>query len=163
MEDKRWPQRIMTWSPGGRRRGWPEVKWEKEVERDMKQRNLPSHDAINRQQWRLKTSNRWTTGRPIFFHGATAPSGRGPPHYRGFTITLRHTTLGRTPLDEWSARCRDLYLTTHNTHNRQTFMPPAGFEPTIPANERPQTHYSDCAATGIGHWKTEIYIFLRRC
>ena len=36
----------------------------------------------------------------IFFHGATAPSGPGPPYYRGFTITLRHTTLGRTPLDE---------------------------------------------------------------
>jgi hypothetical protein len=28
-------------------------------------------------------------------------SGPGPPHYRGFTITLRHnTTLNRTPLDE---------------------------------------------------------------
>ena len=26
-----------------------------------------------------------------------------PPHYRGFTITLRHTTRGRTPLDECSA------------------------------------------------------------
>jgi hypothetical protein len=35
--------------------------------------------------------------------------------FRGFTITLRHTTLGRTPLDEGSARRRDLYLTTHNT------------------------------------------------
>jgi hypothetical protein len=34
------------------------------------------------------------------------------PHYRGFTITLRYTTLGRTPLDEWSARRRDFYLTT---------------------------------------------------
>ena len=32
--------------------------------------------------------------------------------------TQRCTTVGRTPLDEWSARCRDLYLTTHNTHNR---------------------------------------------
>jgi len=29
----------------------------------------------------------------------TAPSGAMPPHCRGFTITLRHTTLGRTPLD----------------------------------------------------------------
>ena len=29
-------------------------------------------------------------------------------------------------------------------------MSPAGFEPTIPANERPQTHASDRAATGIG-------------
>jgi hypothetical protein len=32
--------------------------------------------------------------------------------------TLRHTTLDRTPLDEGPARRRDLYLTTHNTHNR---------------------------------------------
>ena len=30
---------------------------------------------------------------------------------------------------------RDLYLTTHNSHNRQIFMPLAGFEPTIPASE----------------------------
>ena len=37
--------------------------------------------------------------------------------------TQRHTTLGRTPLDEWSARRRALYLTTHNPHNRQTSMP----------------------------------------
>jgi hypothetical protein len=59
--------------------------------------------------------------------GATAPRGPRPPHYQGFTITLRHTTLGRTPLYEWSARRRDLYLTTHNTHNRQTSIPPAGF------------------------------------
>jgi hypothetical protein len=48
------------------------------------------------------------------------------------------TTLGRTPLDEWSARRRDLYLTTHNTHKRQTSMPPTAFEPAIPASERPQ-------------------------
>ena len=38
--------------------------------------------------------------------------------------TQRRTTVGRTPLDEWSSRHRDLYLTTHNTHNRQTSMPP---------------------------------------
>jgi len=48
MEDKRRPKRIKTWSPEGRRRrGRPEVKWEKEVERLMKQRNLTSEDAIN--------------------------------------------------------------------------------------------------------------------
>ena len=28
----------------------------------------------------------------------------------------RRTTVGRTPLDEWSARRRDLYLTTHDTY-----------------------------------------------
>ena len=29
-------------------------------------------------------------------------------------------------------------------------MPQAGFEPWIPASERPQTHAFDCAAIGIG-------------
>ena len=63
--------------------------------------------------------------------------------------TQRRTTVGRNPLDEWSARRRDLYLTTHNTHNRQISMPPVGFEPTISAVERPQTYALDRAATGI--------------
>ena len=40
--------------------------------------------------------------------------------------TQRRNTVGRTPLDEWSARRRDLYLTTHDTHNRQISMPPGG-------------------------------------
>jgi len=64
-------------------------------------------------------------------------SGPGLPHSRVFTITFRHTTLGRTPLDEWSARRRDLYLTKHNTHNRQSSMPTAVFELPIPGSERP--------------------------
>jgi len=50
---------------------------------------------------------------------------------------VRHTILGRTPLDEWSARHRGLYLTIHNTNKRQTSMIPAVFEPTIPTGERP--------------------------
>jgi len=29
-------------------------------------------------------------------------------------------------------------------------MPPAGFEPAIPASERPRTHALDRAARGIG-------------
>jgi len=36
----------------------------------------------------------------FLYHGATVPSGPGPPHCRRFMITLRHTTLCRTPLDE---------------------------------------------------------------
>jgi hypothetical protein len=40
--------------------------------------------------------------------------------------TQRRTTIGKIPLDEWSARRRDLYLTTHDTHNRQISMPPDG-------------------------------------
>ena len=42
----------------------------------------------------------------------TAPSGPGLPHCRDLTITLRHNTLGRTPLDEGSAGRRGLYVTT---------------------------------------------------
>jgi hypothetical protein len=57
-----------------------------------------------------------------------------------------HITVGRTPLDEGSARRRDLYLTAqYNTHNRRTSMPSTGFEPAIPGGERLQTH-----AIGIG-------------
>ena len=63
-----------------------------------------------------------------------------PSHYRGFVIAFRHYTVGGTPVHEWSARRRDLYLTTHN---RQTSMHPVGFKPTISAGERPQTHALD--------------------
>ena len=58
------------------------------------------------------------------------------PHSQGlFSLdhTHRHITVGSTLLNECSARSRDLYLTTHNTHNRKTSMPPVGFEPTIAA------------------------------
>ena len=65
--------------------------------------------------------------------------------------TQRRTTVGRTPLDEWSARRRDLYLTTQNSHNRQTSIPPVGFEPTISAGERPQTYALDRATSGTGY------------
>jgi hypothetical protein len=34
-------------------------------------------------------------------------------------------------------------------------MPPAGFESTIPAGERPQAHTLDRAATGIGQFKND--------
>jgi len=47
--------------------------------------------------------------------------------------TQRRTTFGRTPLDEWSAPHRDLYLTTHNTHNRQTSMNPGGIRTHDPS------------------------------
>jgi len=66
----------------------------------------------------------------LFVFGATAP----PPQWArasSFTRFLdhkkRHTTVARTPLDEWPTRRLDLYLTTHNTHNRQASNPPVGF------------------------------------
>jgi hypothetical protein len=51
-------------------------------------------------------------------HGATALSKPGSPHYRGFTITLRHAIPGRITLDKGSARSTDLFITIHNTQNR---------------------------------------------
>jgi len=68
--------------------------------------------------------------------------------------TQRRITFARTPLDECSARRRDLYQTTHKTHNRQISTLPAGFESSIPAGERPQTYALHCAAIGIGYKKS---------
>ena len=97
----------------------------------------------------------------IFFCGAVTQRGSWPPHSRGFLDhTQRRTTVGRTPLDEWSARRRDLYLKTHNTHKRQISMPPVGFEPTISAGERSQTYTLDRAATGTGTNDIYIHIYI---
>ena len=64
------------------------------------------------------------------------------------------TAVCRTPLVEWSARRRDLYLTIHNIHNRKISMPPEGFELTFSAGERPQTYDVDSAAFGWSRIKT---------
>jgi len=70
-------------------------------------------------------------------------------HTHTHTHTPTHTTLVINPLDERSARCR-IYLKTHNTHNRQTSMHPAGFQPAVPPSKRPQIHALDRTVTGIG-------------
>jgi hypothetical protein len=86
-----------------------------------------------------------------YAHCATAHSVPGPPHYRGYAITLRHTIFIRASGDNRSARSRDLYLTIHDTHMRQTSMPTEGFESAVPAIERPQTRALDHAATETDH------------
>jgi hypothetical protein len=43
-------------------------------------------------------------------------------------------------------------VTTDIIHKRQTSKLPVGFDPAIPASERPQTHTIDFAATGIGNY-----------
>ena len=44
--------------------------------------------------------------------------------YSNMAITLTNTTLGGTPLDEWSARCTA--LTTYNTPKRQIYTTTGG-------------------------------------
>ena len=48
----------------------------------------------------------------------------------------------------------------NNTDKTETSMPPAGFEPTIPASQRPQTHVLDNSDTGIGWMNIHT---IRRC
>jgi len=77
-------------------------------------------------------------GNTYFFWRSSPKWARASSFTRFLDHTQRRTTVGMTPLDEWSARRRDLYLTTHNIHNRRTFMPPVGFEP-ITHNDKPQS------------------------
>ena len=85
----------------------------------------------------------------LFVFVATAPQWAKASLFTRFLYhTQWCTTVGRTPLCEWLARRRDLYLTTYNTNNRQISMPPAGFEPSVSAGERPRTYALDRAATG---------------
>ena len=75
----------------------------------------------------LGTSIAWTYIELIFFSWRCDPTRVMASSFLMFLDhTQRPTTYGRTPLDEWSARRRDLYLTTQNTHNRQLSMPPVG-------------------------------------
>jgi hypothetical protein len=89
-----------------------------------------------------------------FFYGAKNRSGPGSPHCWGFTITLRHITLDRYPLDEWSAWSRNLYLITHNTHKRHNSTSPAGIETVIRASERPRPH---CHCYQLGAEDSRIF------
>ena len=55
----------------------------------------------------------------LFEFGATACHWAMVSSFKMFLVhTQRRASIGRTSLDEWSARLRDLYLTTHKTHNR---------------------------------------------
>jgi len=67
--------------------------------------------------------------------------------------TQRRIIVGRTPLDEWSARRRDLYLTTHNTHNRQTSMPPG----EIRTHDLSKRVAADLRLRPSGYWD-RIYV-----
>jgi hypothetical protein len=84
----------------------------------------------------------------FFYHGATAPSKPRPPVCQGFTITLIHTTLDRTPLDEWSDRHREIYVTANKTHQRQISMPSGGIRTHNPSKQAA----ADRSFRPRGHW-----------
>ena len=86
-----------------------------------------------------------------FFIGGNSPPpqwARASSFMRFLDHTKRRITVGRTPLDGWLARRRNLYLTniTHTTDQHP--FPSVALEPTISAGERPQTNALDRAVTG---------------
>ena len=126
------------------------------VHLNTSQRTAFHKSASHQQSYSLNRLTRIREFVWLFVFGATAPQwARASSFTRFLDHTQRATTVGRTPLDEWSACLRDLYLTTLNTQNRQASMPPVGFEPTISAGERPHTYVLDRAATGTG-WITAV-------
>jgi hypothetical protein len=62
--------------------------------------------------------------------------------------TQLHIIVGMTALDEGSARRRHLYLTTHNTHNRQISMLPGGIRTRYPSKQTA----ADPHFKPLGHW-----------
>jgi hypothetical protein len=66
--------------------------------------------------------------------------------------TQRRTTVGRTSLDEWSARRTD-----YTQHSQQTNIHAScGIRTKISASDRPKTYALDSVATGTGDvsfWK----------
>ena len=80
----------------------------------------------------------------MFVFGVTCPRWARASSFTWFLDhTQRRTTVGSTPLDEWSARCRE----------------PVGFEPTNSAVEWPQTYAVDSAATRIGKFANVGWIY----
>ena len=65
-----------------------------------------------------------------------------------FLSFLVHTQHCSMSADKWSAHCRDLYMTTHNSHKRQNSIPPVGFKSTILEVEG-----SDPCLRPHGHWE----------
>jgi hypothetical protein len=93
--------------------------------------------------------------------GTIAPSGPGLLHCWGFEITLRHTTLVRTPLGVGSAHRKDLYL--HKTELLQrTDIHSAGCIRTRlsqPASDRTATPQT-AQLLGLAHSVYRIIILL---
>jgi hypothetical protein len=88
-----------------------------------------------------------STGHPIitfFYHGTRA--------LVAWSRILDHTQTPQFVGLPWTSDQpdTDLSLVTRSTLKRQTSMPPAGFEPTVPSSERPQTHALGRAANEIG-------------
>jgi len=93
----------------------------------------------------------------LFFYLAQQPQvDQGLSFTRCLDHTPRGTKVGRTLLDERLARRRDLYMTTHNSHNRQISKPPCG----IRTHNLSRRAAADLGLRPRGHWDRHM-VFLR--
>jgi hypothetical protein len=79
----------------------------------------------------------------FFSNGATAPSGPGLPHHRGFIVTLRHTTLGRTPVDN-TQHSKEIDIHVHDSIRTHNPSKRRAVDPCL----RPR-----------GHWDRHFYVY----
>ena len=79
---------------------------------------------------------------PVLFCGSTILVGRGLCF---LFIEVSRLLAEEIPQDEGSARRREFYPQKTGIHD-----PPAGFEPTIPVSEWPETQALVRAVTGTG-------------
>ena len=93
----------------------------------------------------------------LFVFGATAPQWAMASSFTSFLDhTQRRIAVGRTPLDEWSARPRDLYLTTHNTHNRHILVPGG-----IRTRNLSRRAAADPRHRPRGFWDRQVFMYSR--
>jgi hypothetical protein len=89
----------------------------------------------------------------VFFCGAATQRGSWPPHSWGFLDhTQRRTTVDRTPLDEWSARRRDLYL--DNTQHSNIHAPGG-----IQTHDLSRQTAADVRLRPRGYWDRPYVVF----
>jgi hypothetical protein len=81
-------------------------------------------------------------------------SDHGFPCSRGFTITFRHTTLGRTPPDEWPARRRPLPDNTQHAQETDIHAP-GGIR-----THNPRKRTAEDPRRPRGHWDRHIYLYM---
>ena len=111
-------------------------------------------NQTNNGHWITRTGYRLHTATFFFLWRCDPTRVMAASFLKFLDHTQRRTTVGRTPLDELSAHRRDLYLTTHNTHYRQTSMPPRGIRThdlsrraAADLHFRPRNHWDRHTAT----------------
>ena len=84
---------------------------------------------------------------------ADRPSWRdspSPPVVEDFEASRSYSDTPHSIGLLWTSHQQDAETSIYPHTTLTTSMPPAGFGPAVPANERPQTHILERAATAIG-------------